>query len=275
MSLVIAALIILVSSAAAIAALLLVRTRAPEGGFFNDGDRAAGVFGVLATGFAVLLGFIVFLAFASYDQSRSGAETEAVTVVQQVETAQFLSEDAAGELSGELICYARFVVHKEWPLMESGDLDSALNPWGIALFTTLKTVQPEGPAQEAAYSKWMDQTSAREEGRQDRVHGAEGILPWPLWLALFVMASVIFGFMLFFADSGERAFIQALQIGTVVAVIVTTLLVIEMFNTPFKDGPGGLRPVAMERTLRILSEELVDVEGNFGTPPCSDQGDPQ
>jgi hypothetical protein len=34
------------------------------------------VFGVLATGFAVLLGFVVFLAFASYDGSRAGAEDE-------------------------------------------------------------------------------------------------------------------------------------------------------------------------------------------------------
>ena len=63
--------------------------RAPEGSYFADGDRAAGVFGVLATGFSVLLGFIVFLAFTSYDQSRSGAETEAQVVVQQIETAQF------------------------------------------------------------------------------------------------------------------------------------------------------------------------------------------
>jgi hypothetical protein len=30
-----------------------------------DVDRAAGVFGLLATGFAVLLGFVVFLAFTS------------------------------------------------------------------------------------------------------------------------------------------------------------------------------------------------------------------
>jgi hypothetical protein len=34
----------------AIAAMLLVRRNAPEGGYFADGDRAAGVFGVLATG---------------------------------------------------------------------------------------------------------------------------------------------------------------------------------------------------------------------------------
>ena len=35
--------------------MLLVRRHAPDGSYFHDGDRAAGVFGVLATGFAVLV----------------------------------------------------------------------------------------------------------------------------------------------------------------------------------------------------------------------------
>jgi hypothetical protein len=56
MNLVWAFLILAAVCAAAVAALLVVRRRAPEGGFFEDGDRAAGVFGVLATGFSVLLG---------------------------------------------------------------------------------------------------------------------------------------------------------------------------------------------------------------------------
>ncbi len=47
------------------------------------------MFGVLASGFAILLGFIIFLAFTTYDQSRAGAESEAVAVVQQIETAEF------------------------------------------------------------------------------------------------------------------------------------------------------------------------------------------
>ena len=71
-------------SRCAAAVMLLVRRRAPEGSYFADGDRAAGVFGVIATGFAVLLGLIVFLAFESYDQSRSGAEAEARLVVAAV-----------------------------------------------------------------------------------------------------------------------------------------------------------------------------------------------
>src|SRR4051812_32663089 len=96
-----AALIIVASTSLSIVAMLLVRRRAPDGSYFADGDRAAGVFGVLATGFAVLLGFVVFLAFTSYDQARSGAETEATIVGQQFETAQLLPPPAASKLTGQ------------------------------------------------------------------------------------------------------------------------------------------------------------------------------
>ena len=56
MSLLWAALVVVAVATLAITAMLLVRRRAPAGSYFEDGDRAAGVFGVLATGFAVLLG---------------------------------------------------------------------------------------------------------------------------------------------------------------------------------------------------------------------------
>ena len=257
--------------AVAVAALLLVRRTAPDGGYFNDGDRAAGVFGVLATGFAILLGFVVFLAFTSYDSSRGGAETEAMTVAQQFETAQFLPDDVSLRLSQELVCYGRSVVHLEWPRMEAGTEGDAINPWGTALFETLRTTEPRSASEQAAYGKWLDQTSDREAARNSRIHGAEGVVPGPLWLVLFAIAAVIFAFMLFFADSGERAVVQAVLIGTVMTVIVATLLVVEFFDNPFDRGFGSLRPVAMERTLRILEEERLVVE-ETGPVPCDSAG---
>ena len=87
----------------AVAAMLLARRRAPAGSWFQDGDRAAGVFGVLATGFSVLLGFIIFLAFQAYDDTRAGAESEATTVAQMVQTAQLMPAGSSQELTGELI----------------------------------------------------------------------------------------------------------------------------------------------------------------------------
>src|SRR4051794_841098 len=148
MTALLAAVIVAAVTAVAVAAMLLVRRGAPEGSRFADGDRAAGVFGVLATGFAVLAGFVVFLAFESYDTARSGAEAEARVVAHQFETVQLLPSPGRERLSGELVCYARDVVHHEWPAMADGTMDDAPNRWGLALFRSLRSVQPAGATEE-------------------------------------------------------------------------------------------------------------------------------
>jgi hypothetical protein len=271
MNLVWGALLALAAAAAVIGALLLVRRRAPDGGFFHDGDRAAGMFGVLATGFSVLLGFVVFLAFASFDETRTGAEAEALAVTQQFETAQFMPSEVTPQLGSQLICYGRYVAGTEWPRLEAGLHTSDVNPWGIAMFQTVKTARPDSPTEEAAYGKWLDETSDREEARLDRLHGAEGIIPWPLWAALIFTAVVIFGFMMFFADSGEPPAVQAVQVGSVTVVMVVLLMLIRFLDHPFQDGPGGLQPTAMQRTLTLLEHELAGV-GDRVTPPCNAVG---
>jgi hypothetical protein len=267
------ALVVVLAAAAAVATMLLVRRGAPEGSRFTDGDRASGVFGVLATGFSVLLGFVVFLAFESYDQSRSGAEEEALVLFQQVETAQFLSTPVAAELTGELVCYGRSVVHAEWPRAEAGDQSDNVNPWGVELFRTFKTVAPQGPSEEAAYGKWLDQTSDREAARIDRIHGAVGVIPTPLWVVLLLISVVVFVFMLFFADPAEGVFAQSVLMGSVTTVVISMLLLITFLDSPFHEGVGGVRPVAMERTLRIVDEALQAV-GVRAELPCDARGTP-
>jgi Protein of unknown function (DUF4239) len=265
-------IVILVAAVAvAVGALLLVRRSAPEGSYFSDGDRASGVFGVLATGFAIFAGFVVFLAFTSYDQSRSGAEQEALTVVQQYESAQFLPASVRSQLGGELVCYGRYVVHEEWPAMEAGNAGDTINPWSFALFRTLQPLEPTTAAQEAAYGKWLDQTSDREEARRDRVHGGSGIIPTSVWIVLFLVAAVVFAYMLFFADSGERAISQAMLIGSATTVLVVTLLAIHALDNPYGAAVGSIEPVAMERSLAIL-DEIRTTLGETGQLPCDDEG---
>ena len=266
-------LITLGVTAVTVTAMLLVRRRAPEGSYFSDGDRASGVFGVLATGFSVLLGFIIFLAFSSYDQSRSGAEAEALALSQQIETAQFFPDRVVGTLNGELICYGRSVAGGEWERMERGTQGDAINPWAVALFRTVRGVEPTTASEQSAYDKWFDLTSAREEGRRDRIHGAAGVTPTPLWLVLFLIAGVIFVYMLFFADRGERAVTQGMLMGSVTSVIVLMLLLLGFLDKPFQTGVGGLRPVAMERTLRIAQDAFTAIGAEVRIP-CDAQGEP-
>jgi phosphatidylglycerophosphate synthase len=97
------------------------------------------------------------------------------------------------------------------------------------------------------------------------------VIPAPLWLVLFVIAALIIGFMMFFADSGERPVVQAALIGTVVATMTTILLVIGFLDSPYRKGLGSLKPVAMQRTLQLLDQER-GIVGDSAPMPCDERG---
>ena len=157
--------------------------------------------------------------------------------------------------------------------MAAGKGSDTINPWGAALFQTLRVTEPKSASEQAAYAKWVDQRSDRENGRSDRLHGAEGIIPTSIWIVLFLIAGVVFTYMLFFADSGEGAGAQAMLMGSATTVMVVTLMAINALDNPYGSAPGQLRPVAMERSLRILSRERAVV--NERAPlPCNARGAP-
>jgi amino acid transporter len=273
MNIVVAALVVAIAAAAAVTLMLAARRRAPAGGYFADSDRAAGIFGVVATGFSVLLGFLIFLAFESFDASRSGAETEALTVAQQVETAQLLPPGAREPLTGELVCYARWVIDEEWSKMRAGSLGEDINPWGATMFRTLQGVEPSSSSEDAAYGKWLDQTEAREQARQDRIHGAAGVIPVPLWIVVFFISAIVLVFLLGFADSAERAVIQGLFMGGVVAMITSLLLLLAFLDDPFRGDVGGLEPLAMKRSVQLIDQALAELNLTIAFP-CDAAGHP-
>ena len=70
------------ASVAAVLLMLAVRRYGAPDGFLRDPVPATGVFGVLGVAFAVLLAFVLFLAFEGYNRAREGASREAVAVTQ-------------------------------------------------------------------------------------------------------------------------------------------------------------------------------------------------
>lgn len=264
-------LIVVAADAVAVAVMLLIRHRAPEGGYFSDSDRASGVFGVLATGFAIFAGFVIFLAFTGYDNSRSGAEQEAQALLQQYQSAQFLPVSVRPRVTGQLICFGRSVVRQEWPDMKAGRTVETLNPWGIRLLRSIQTIAPKTPVQQSAYDRLFDQQRTREDGRRDRIHGSEGIIPISLWVVLTLLAVTLFAYVLFYADSGERARSQAMMMGSVTTALVVTLFAVYTLNRPYGADFGGLKPVAMERSLGVLDQARVTLRDSSPLP-CDGNG---
>jgi len=61
------------------------------------------------------------------------------------------------------------------------------------------------------------------------------------------------------------------MIGAVAIVITSTLLLLWFLDNPYHSGAGGLRPVAMERTLRLLQEESARSPERI-VVPCDARG---
>jgi hypothetical protein len=64
---------------------------------------------------------------------------------------------------------------------------------------------------------------------------------------------------------------QGMLMGSIAAVVATTLILLWFLDNPYHRGFGGLRPVAMERTLDILDQgrRVVDQRGPL---PCDSEG---
>jgi hypothetical protein len=235
--------------------LLVRRFAAPAGGFFTDPDRAAGVFGVTGTGFAVLLAFVIFLSFSSYDRAREKASVEAVAITQLFRTAKLFSPDDRRQLHGELICYARAVVRDEWNTMRDGRESPLVDDWLLRIERTIDGIQPHGDAQRVAYDHWFEQAAERREGRRGRLAEGEPLVPSLVWLALFLGGALIITYMCFYADPAEPVFVQALMMGAVTTMVVAGMLVVRFLDRPYENTSGSIKPAAMTMTLRRMEDE--------------------
>ena len=101
------------------------------------------------------------------------------------------------------MCYARSVAGIQWQRME--DEHARRRPEPVGRRDVLHTAHHRARAQRraGAYEAWLTQNGARIEARNDRIHGAEGVIPIPLWLVMFFGAGIIVLFMLFFVDRNE------------------------------------------------------------------------
>jgi hypothetical protein len=266
-------LIVIVSVAVMVGALLLVRGRAPVGGFFTDSDRAAGVFGVIGTGFAVFLAFVIFLSFESYDRARESASIEAVATIELFRIAQLYSDRPRVQLHGQLVCYARSVINHEWSAMREQRDSPIVQDWVVRLERTIEGIEIRKEKQGIAYAQWFDRAAERREGRRGRLAEAFPYVPAIVWAALLLGGLLLLAYVCFFADPGERLFVQVLMVASVTAMVVSGLLLVRFLDRPYETASGGIRPRAMLATLAVMESESERL-GPEGTIPCDQSGRP-
>jgi hypothetical protein len=268
-----AGLILLGSVAAGCGLIVLMRRLAGDTAYFRDSSIAGGAFGAVRGPFAVLLAFVVFLAFQGYTRADTAARNEASAVLTLFRTAAQLPPKTANKLEQDLICYSRTVIQDEWPMMEHGEESAVIDHWLFKTEQAIGELAIQTPLQEQVLSEFFAETNIREEARDERLAEADGVVPVPVWIVLILGGLMIVIYVAFFASPRERLLSQFVMMGTTVAVIASGLLLVAFFDQPYSDRPGALEPTAMAATLKRMEVER-QAEPFATEPECDSSGRP-
>jgi hypothetical protein len=263
----IAALVLVLVVTAATTVKLLVRRRAPMGGWFTDPPRSAGTLSLIGTMFAVMLAFVILLALQSYQRARDGSSIEAIAVTELHSIAAVFQSPTGDRLQGGLVCYARAVIEDEWPSMSKGRSSELVQSWIDKLGHEFAIAEPHGAREETAYAQWFDQQAQRRDGRRERLAEATPLVPLPLWFVLGIGASLTIAYMCAQADRREGVLIQSLPIAFVSTLATAGLLVVFFLDHPYANESGSIMPTEMHRTLTLID--------HGSATPCDERGIPR
>jgi hypothetical protein len=237
----------------------------------KDTTRGAGVYAVVGTSFAVLLAFVVLIAFQNYNEGKEGADAEANSVIELFRSAAFFPAEPRRELQGEVVCYARAVIEHDWPAMGDGGRSAVVDSWSLAIQRTSLRLPVRTPREEAAFDDLLGLRDARLEARRERVAQADSEVTAPVWFILLLGAGINIAFVLVFIDRRDEALgVQVGLIASVTAIVVAGLLLVWFLDHPYEGQSGSIEPAAMRNAIAAMEEEGPDVSA-----PCTASGDPR
>jgi hypothetical protein len=263
-------LILLAANAIAAAIMLALRRRAPEGGRFRDSQLAAGALAVTGTVYAVLVGFVFLLAFQSYESARSSSQDEAVAVLGLFNIADRLPAADRDALQGDVVCYARSVIHVEWPAMADERSSRLVENWSSQAARDFERTRLRGAVAGGAEQSWFTGTDNVQQGRRGRLAEASHFVPSPIWVLLIAAGLVLIGYVFLFADTRERRLAQWMMITAVTSAVTASLLMVAYLNQPYGHHEGALEPTAMRDTLQTMDRQRA----SGGSSRCDANGRP-
>jgi hypothetical protein len=249
--------------------MLVVRRLAPPGGYLSGMESADGIFSAAGAGLAVVLAFVIFTVFSSYENGREASGQEAVAVQQMFQTAGFFP-DQAEQLRGEAICYGRSVVNDEWPAMQQGRESAVTQGWVDRLVTTIQQADVKGNRGGAALEHWLQLSEDRQEARRTRIAESDAFVPGFVWVILILMVVVVVTFQCLFADPSATAFGQSVAMASMTATLFAGLTLVWVLDRPFNDRGAEITPTRMSASLAVLNHQ-ADLPA---TLPCDADGNP-
>jgi hypothetical protein len=220
----------------------LVHRLVPAQSRQQHNDVAGFIYAALGVIYAVLLALVVIAVWEEYQAASETVEQEANATAEIFWLGNRLPEPEGAHVQELAKGYAEEVVHKEWPLMESGkqppleEEAGTTSGWTLIddIRASLQDFEPSSGAEDQLYAKGLDQVEELADARRMRLVAAEEGVPGILWSVLIFGGIAAVGFTYLFGL--ESTWAHRLMVLTLTAVIGLVLFTIGALGHPFEGG---------------------------------------
>jgi len=207
--------------------------------------------GVLGTTYAVIMGFMLYAVWTSYQDATINAEAEANCLVSVYRLADGLPSPQRDQVHQLSRRYADIVIGEEWPVMHEGDLSLSGQDTIHELWTTVMQAKPTSFGEETSMHLTLDEISQMTEHRRVRQLEGQSKLPRILWVLLIVggaittLSSCLFGI--------ENFKLHCIQVVSLALMLSLILVAIADIDRPFQ-GTVHITPRGFERARATFSQ---------------------
>jgi hypothetical protein len=258
---IVAVLLILILPALVVLAQWGIRRRWPALVKGEQNDVVGFIIAVVGVIYAVLLAFVVIVAWETFDEAEGVVGQEASALRTLYRDSVGLPTESQAPMQELVRRYAHEVINDSWPAMAEGlPGDPEAGDILGEMAAVLADAPITAPAHEAFVGAEVERLNELVSLRSQRLDFVRSGIPGVLWVALIVGAVVTIGFAMLFGV--QNAVLQLLMVGSLAALVGVLLFVAIGFNYPFS-GDVSVQPESFERVLDDFGEPASqDADGD-------------
>jgi hypothetical protein len=208
---------------------------------------------IIATLYAVVVGFIVVDAMNSFQSARLNVEREANCIHDMWHLAQGIPDPVKSDMRKLCLEYADTMVNYEWPSMAAGQFSDQGHPIFTRLWHDVVGYQPKNDADSMFLSQMVTELQAAGDARHSRLLAARSSYDPAIWIVIGAGSVIVVVFTYFFGVQNIK--MQALMTALVTIVVTLNLVAIDMFGTPFS-GDVRVSSRAFQQCSDYFKSEL-------------------
>lgn len=205
---------------------------------------------VLGTTYAVIVGFMLYAVWTTFELADANAEAEANSLVNTVRASRGLPVAAQEQIQNLARQYVDIMLTQEWPAMAKLSVSPASHQVIAQLWRMLLSVKINNAAEQTSLDHAITELSKMTEYRRTRQLQVKSSLPDILWGVLIVGAIVTIVSACLFGSVDIR--LHLIQVFMLSLLISLALVAIADINRPFQ-GSVHVAPSGFENARATLT----------------------